>query len=562
MDSYQLLKKELRLDVACRWLQEDSQDDFFVDPFKFSDISQSGKEYLLQRQHRIFQVDSVSHGKEFVPKRNGMLREAVWLHPIHRVIYLSILHYFLPRLDALLNSGVYSYRRDSDDDPDAYPFSDRMDRWKNFHNDFREAALDPSAKAVLVTDVASFFDHISCDALCLRIRNLLGQNFTGRDEAILDLLCRLLKMWSTNGYGIPQNFDASSFLGSLYLNPVDHEMVGKRYRYFRWLDDIRIVATSKVQALRALHDLQRSLAAHRLFLASDKTHIYVRGDGHYEDLLNVEDDVVLGSAEEMIRGGSYSDLRGLISILTERLNFHHSAPNGDDRKFRAFANRLLDVGDFKEISGDVHPIIETLVLPRLKTHPDRSDYWVKMLSVRPTEATKKAVEELLISEPSIYDWQRYHLWRLVVHFDSITPALLSKAVETGGTSTSDLEAAQAIICAGKHGDNTVREQLFGRYFSTQRSYPVQRSVLIAIQELPTKTRSALFERALEIRSEHRELITYLQSREKPTYGQVIRPERKCLPEPLKVESTLTRGIGLSGGKTVRFRLSRSDFNYE
>jgi len=561
-DNYQLVKKTLRLDAAVRWLAEDSKDDFFPDPLNFADVVASSDNYLSRREHRILQLDVLPHVTEFVPKRNGMLREAVWLHPTHRILYLGGLHHFLPRLDSMLTGGVYSYRRDSGDDPDAYPFENKMERWKHCSNDFREAALDPSTRAVLVTDIASFFDHISCDELCNRIRSLLGSTVTAEDEAVLEFLGRMLRMWSTSGFGIPQNLDASSFLGSLYLHPVDHEMAIKRYRYFRWVDDIKIVATSKRQAVRALHDLQSALARHRLFLSGEKTTILERGDGRFESLLDVEDDKLISEAEEIIRSGDCLKMKALLPSLFERLN-HHASPNGDERKFRAYANRILDIGDFRELRAEVHPGIRRLVLPRLSSHPDRTDYWTKLLAGEPDADTLAAATAHLVGEPSVFDWQRFYLWRFLTHCAGPLPEpVMERALETCGSSISELEAAQAIVCVGKHGDNAARELLFARHFKNQRSYVVQRAVLIAIQELPEKQRSGLYRRALQINLDHHELVEFLEKQKTPIYGPRRRLEKDGRAQPLAIEAKVLRGVGLVHGVISRFRLVARDYDYE
>jgi len=559
---YRLLKQTLKLDVAIRWLDIDAKDDFYPDPINFADLRTYASEYLTNREYRMLQIDTYPYWKEFVPKKSGMLREAIWLHPVHRILFLSILRHLLARLDSKILPEVYSYRLDEPYELDKYPFGRRMDRWKQFHNDFREAALDPSTGAVLLTDIASYYDHISCDQMCMRIGSMLGLTIDETDEAMISLLGRLLAMWSTDVCGIPHNYDPSSFFGSLYLHNVDHEMVSNRYLYFRWVDDIRIVTKSKEQAIRALQFLQRTLAQYRLFLATDKTYIFTKDDPRFANLLDVEDDQVLSNAEEIIASGDRSRIETIIDQLFSRLEFH-AGPDGDDRKFRAFANRLLDTGDYAEIKQNIHPRLREFVIPRLITHPERSDYWTKLLSVEPSNSTIETVQRLLADQPSMFDWQRFHLWKLALYLPKPLPrAILDKAIAVSGSRLSEAVAAQAIVFVGKHGDNTQRELLFGNHFTPQSSTLAQRAVLIAIQELPERQKEYLFKRALEINSDHMELVKYLSNLSSPNYGEKLRTERHCMETPRKVETYLRRGIGLVGGKIVRFRLSRRDYDYE
>src|SRR4030042_5632486 len=115
--NYPLLKKSLDLEAAISWLPIDSVDDFYPDPVGWQDIRQYPGEFISRRQHRILQADALPHITEYVPKKSGMLREAVWLHPCHRILYLAVLHRLLPRLDSQLSAAVFSYRVDHPDDP-------------------------------------------------------------------------------------------------------------------------------------------------------------------------------------------------------------------------------------------------------------------------------------------------------------------------------------------------------------------------------------------------------------------------------------------------------------
>lgn len=146
-NEFQKIKKLLDIPKAGRWLVKDSDDDFFPDVLNFADVAAKLPEYLEQRKHRILQIDAYPWISDYVPKASGMVREAVWLHPEHRLLYLATLHYLLPKLDHHLPPEVYSYRLDSEN-PDSYPFPNRIDRWKSFHNDFRLACLEDQTGAV------------------------------------------------------------------------------------------------------------------------------------------------------------------------------------------------------------------------------------------------------------------------------------------------------------------------------------------------------------------------------------------------------------------------------
>lgn len=557
---YQRLKSILDIPKAARWLVRDNEDEFFPDTLNFADVVSTLAEYLAQRQHRYLQIDSFTSVRDFVPKANGMLREAVWLHPVHRLLYLATLHYLLPKLDHQIPAEVYSYRLDSEDQ-DGYPFGKRLERWKDFHNDFRRACLDEQTGAVLVTDIASFYDHIKVEDLATRIRLMLGAGMTEDDRAMVDFLQSLLLQWTTSGYGIPQNVDPSSFYGSLYLSGVDHEIIQKRYKYFRWVDDIRICAKNKKQAIRALHDLQESLSHHRMFLASDKTKIIVRGTAEFDELVDVEDDIYISSVEDMIARGDRGEIEAAIPEVFRRLSVQAS-PKGDDRKFRAYANRALQIGEYQEFSESVIRQLVPFVVARMETHPNRSDYWTKLLQSAPDGDWIEMAQKLLREDPSVYNWQRFYVWKLLVARPQIPDSLKSLALSTAVSSASVLEASQAIVCYGRHADNQQREALFAQHFSPQKPYPIQRAILVAIQEMHPEARGKLYKRAITQCPEHTQLVRYLEGLDSPKYGITKRAVRQLPEQPRVVEAALARGIGKANGEVVQYRLSRRDYDYE
>ena len=557
---YQAVKRSLKLPKAGKWLSRDSSDDFFPDALNFSDIVDNLDEYLSQRERRLFQLDTLPQIVDFVPKSSGMIREAVWLHPTHRILYLGALHYLLPKLDHHLPPEVYSYRKDSQDN-DSYPFTKTMDRWKRFHNDFRHACLDEGTNAILVTDIASYYDHINVDKLCFRIRAMLGDAASSEDIDIVNFLCSLLKQWSSDGFGIPQNLDASSFLGSLFLSGVDKEMLDKRYRYFRWVDDIKICASNKKQAFRALHDLQKALARYRMFLASDKTTIMEKDSEEFDELVDVADDSHISKLEKIVARGSKEEIDKELPFAQTKLE-HHAGKRGDDRKFRAYANRLLQLSEYDEYRDEIYRHLGPLVAKRLESHPQKSDYWTKILQEFPPEYWQDKVEELLRTNPSVFNWQRFFLWKLLTAREHISEELISRARSTINNPVSDLEAYQAIICIGRHGNNQEREGLFVQYFNSQKSYPIQRAILISIQEMEKASRNRLYEEALKKCPEHTQLVKYLQSLEAPKYGIKFRTRRQLPEQPRELPHEILCGVGKVNGKTIRYRLSRNDFYYE
>ena len=93
-------------------------------------------------------------------------------------------------------------------------------------------------------------------------------------DEYIGALISLLKRWSPDGFrGIPQNQDASSFLGNVYLSYIDKCMLSLKYNYFRYMDDIRIVCKDEFAARKALKNLIINLRKIGLNVNPKKTKI-------------------------------------------------------------------------------------------------------------------------------------------------------------------------------------------------------------------------------------------------------------------------------------------------
>ena len=558
------VRKSLDLPGAFAWLKDDAADDHFSDPIRFKDAIQQASSYLGLRDRRLFQHHAQSWQVMKGIKPAYFLREIVVLPILCRILYLAVLKHFLPKLDPRLPKDVYSYRADNIHCPDDYPFSRRNERWKDFDNDFRRACLDGGTQAVLSGDIASFYEHISVSRLVEVVLDVLGGGATAEDRACAAFLADMLNSWTADGFGIPVNFDPSSFFCSVFLTPVDRYMTDdRRYRYFRWVDDMKVVATSKGQAIRALHDLQVVLKRYGLYLSTAKTKIIERGTPAFETLLDVSDDVSIAELESALASRNFRRMGDGAAVALQRLQYH-AGPQGDDRKFRAFANRLAHVAVYTQLRDSVWPTIRRLVLPRLESHPEKSDTWVKLLSQDVDDEVQNAVWDILTtSGKNIFDWQRMYLWELLIRAEKpIQPRLLELARPVARSSTCDAVSARAIILVGRTGDNIVREQLYHELFARQTSWIIQRSVLIAIQELPREKLDRFYDQAVKIEPEHTELVEYLRTVQKPIYTVYQRQEITIPPEERSVVDVVNRGIGKVNGKVVTYRLSRFDYDYE
>ena len=124
-----------------------------------------------------------------------------------------------------------------------YPYKNQ---WSRFI-DHQIKAYESDYKWRVEVDIKTFFEDIHVGTLIKRLK----ENFTITDQKILDLLANQLNTWSENqetNLGIPQGLNVSHVLANAYLHPLDtfmnNLMSDKNFKYFRYVDDIVIMAKS------------------------------------------------------------------------------------------------------------------------------------------------------------------------------------------------------------------------------------------------------------------------------------------------------------------------------
>lgn len=150
--------------------------------------------------------------------------------------------------------------------------------WKSLYNKFKNSVIkaieEDKVTHKFETDITGFFDAIPHYNLLLT----LSTEFDVEDE-ILDLLSECFNAWSgtkessTPGVGIPQGPVPSSFFANLLLHPLDKQLMGEAFKYFRYMDDINIYGYSEEELLDVLVRIDNYLKGHGLSINSKKTKI-------------------------------------------------------------------------------------------------------------------------------------------------------------------------------------------------------------------------------------------------------------------------------------------------
>ncbi|TPN03028.1 reverse transcriptase domain-containing protein [Mesorhizobium sp. B2-1-5] len=235
-----------------------------------------------------------------IPKGPNGTRPGSTLSLRDRVTLWSIVSLLAPKLDDALVEGVLSFRLRQPRDPEnlfeemdeivipflkgsyinstVSPFSSWYYNWRQFDKLSKEA-FAKGYRYLAVTDISAYFENINLDIL----RDLLISHHPN-DHKIVNLLIEALCSWTVatpRGHkpkrGIPQGTGISSFLGNVFLMPVDSSLTAPGWTadsiYLRYMDDIRVFCRRKVDASKAILRLESSLRDIHLSVQTAKTKV-------------------------------------------------------------------------------------------------------------------------------------------------------------------------------------------------------------------------------------------------------------------------------------------------
>lgn len=200
-----------------------------------------------------------------VPKSSFFLRNAVNLSLSDRLAYHAAVAALISKIEARTQASVYSARRSLDD---RTLLRSGTLLWRQWRDAVTKAAAQTDGY-VVETDITAYFDCISHTVLFQELQDL------GAPKVILDPLREMLRTWSsTPNTGLPQGPDASRVLANFYLHAIDEVMASlPQISYFRYMDDIRIVASRRQDAISALRVLDGECRKRNLSLSTKKTHL-------------------------------------------------------------------------------------------------------------------------------------------------------------------------------------------------------------------------------------------------------------------------------------------------
>jgi len=278
--------------------------DFVQDPVRNSDFAFSLDENLQSILHALKNGEYSPRPllKIDVPKSTLAVRPGSVISIEDRIVLFSIIDLICFRLDKKLPKNVYSCRLKEGKREDSlfksheilkYPFLKKgtiqkrinlmepwYDLWPKYYMKTYRTYKEEGYKFLTVTDIAAYYENINISLL----RDSILLKYFPKEQKIINLLCSILEYWTwptRHGMviprGIPQAGDVCTFLGNIYLLPLDEELnkfcIKNNATYFRYIDDVKILTKTKPDAVKALFLMNDVLRSLHLNIQGSKTEI-------------------------------------------------------------------------------------------------------------------------------------------------------------------------------------------------------------------------------------------------------------------------------------------------
>ncbi len=176
-----------------------------------------------------------------IPKTPFFTRPAQLISLRDRIAYHAAVATFAQLVDDSLPEQVYSARLN---DPAGDEFTRKgVAQWGRWRSRVR-SHLDQQDSWLIRSDLTAYFDCIRHDFLLQDVASI------GADPGVqARVRGHLSAGLALRAKGVAQGPDASRILGNLFLLPVDTVMLAEGFRYYRYMDDVRVIRTARTRPL-------------------------------------------------------------------------------------------------------------------------------------------------------------------------------------------------------------------------------------------------------------------------------------------------------------------------
>lgn len=480
-----------------RFIRKDMTDDWLKDPLNFDD--RLNNEVVFQYFHDNIKENGGIYKPSSrivvnLPKNQFTLRYSLETNIFDRIAYHIFGTFLIEHFDKLIPNRVFSHRFNKLEFKKKNPrylFYNPIEQWKKFHEFVR---IDSHESCILATDVQNYFEHININKLQKILLSLLKELDVSHKEMAdirfcIDSICNCLEFWSfDNNQGLPQNRDISSFLANIYMIPVDRKMIELDFDYYRYVDDIKIICKDKFHAREFLQIISCELRKYNLTLNGSKTKILELGTDEHGDFIK-DKNFELERIDALFRTKKKSIVSIAFKEVREELDKCISKKEYDSREFRFYLNRISKIALCEDIAkpegyfdGIINNFLEALI-----SHPTNTDYFYNILSTIQLNDTQLQLIYLFLqnSEKSIYTWQNYLIWKILIlnNYNKKQVVKYAKSIIClKEENIESIDKAGALLFVGKFGTLEDKKEIVS-LFRKDLNFIIQRHFLICFQEL-------------------------------------------------------------------------------
>ena len=448
-DLYDKLSDINLLRRAWHLARNDSRTDFMFDPYRYSDFAFRLDDHLEGLSQSLASMSY--HPNPIlaidVPKSSLSVRPGTVLAIEDKIVLFAIAYLVAPRLDKRLPPNVYSWRVKEDAKGKAlfhdheilkFPFLKRptiqkrvdfvepwYEVWPRFIQDLEYAYEKEGYRFLVVSDIVAYFENIDLGLL----RDLLLAYFP-KQPRIINFLIDILEHWTwpaihgaSAPQGIPQGNGVSSFLGNIYLLPMDQAFVSlanrRDIKYLRYTDDVKVLAKDMSTAREALFLMNDELRRLRLNIQGSKTRILegteIRKEFFDNRLEAVNEIIKKIQGKETL---SYTERERYVRELKEQLRLVEGTRgiirNNELRLFR----RLMTGFTLLRHSEMVRPVLD-----QLERNPDERLLNSAVRYLRVQNRNLKRIAERLVAyltkEDGLFPYQQAHFFMTLRYMRNI-----------------------------------------------------------------------------------------------------------------------------------------------
>jgi hypothetical protein len=486
--------REDELMVAIDWARTDAEDDFCPDYVRYGDYALVREQHVLPLLTSCLRPDMHQLGRLIIPRPTSLLsRDTPWLPFPLRVTYMLLLRRLLPALRPCLSPSCHSSRLD-DWDEVSYPWraGRGVSAWAQFKNEYRRLVLDHGDEGfAIVTDLTSFYEHISIGEFVAGLHTILDKNASDLSDE-LSALEHLLRAAAFKGRGLPQNMDPSRFFADVYLRVVDDRLRRvPALAYMRYVDDIRLVAKTRGAVLRGLQELEAQLKAAGLFLNSKKTELIDAQNAEWTRAQEADHDFKLAQCDELLLGATKAKIHECLRITGDEMQA--AVKHGHDRLVRAYGNRLIRVAQFTGVRSDACRQLEAVALSGFRNHPGAADKWAEFASPALSQGGVRELLEIL-STPDCNAYAWTNMWAVITiaRAQSLPPEAMDTLYAIAfDRAQPDYLRGWAAVAFARHADGLRRREIVDSCLAESNSLFLRRAAVVAAQELTSATKAEI-----------------------------------------------------------------------